>query len=313
MPLQFGRSGLINLGEESSYGAAAALTVTNRIVSATLAESQERSRKSFLTQSAAAFSTGHFDNFLVVGGSIELPLFYEGSGMLIKAALGSAASTGSGPYTHTYTPSATLPSLTIQLQRGTGSSEKFLGCMVSTLSFSGSAGEEIMMSAEIIAQDADARAAAAGSTLGSGRQVFHFEAGNLTFNSVSYKVRSFECSIDNKLERRQVLGDKKTLEPAINDVREAMFNVTLEMEDDNLYNASLDDSAISSDAVLVFTNSDSDSITFTLKNAYVTDYSDPVNTFGALERTLTFQGEADSSNEAISIVIVNQQSSAVDN
>ena len=30
MPLQFGRSGLINLGEESSYGAAAALTVTNR-------------------------------------------------------------------------------------------------------------------------------------------------------------------------------------------------------------------------------------------------------------------------------------------
>ncbi len=311
MPLQFGRSGFINLGEETSYGAAAPLTVTNRIVSTTLAESQERSRKTFLTQSSAAFSTGHFDNFLVVGGSVELPLFYEGSGMLIKAALGSVSTTGGGPYTHTFTPSATLPSLTCELQRGTGSSEKFLGCMISSLSFSGSAGEEIMMSVEFIAQDANTRSGTASSTLGSGRQVFHFEAGTLSFNAVNYKVRSFECTIDNKLERRQVLGDKKTLEPAINDVREAMFNLTLEMEDDNLYNAQLDDTT--SDAVLVFSNSESDSITFTLKNAYITDYSDPVNTFGALERTVTLMGESDSSNEAISIVVVNQQSSAIDN
>jgi len=141
--------------------------------------------------------------------------------------------------------------------------------------------------------------------------VFHFEAGTLSFGGNTYNVRSFECTIDNKLERRQVLGDKKTLEPAISDVREAMFNLTLEMEDDNLYNAQLADTT--SDAVLVFTNSDSDSVTFTLKNAYITDYSDPVNTFGALERSVTFMGEADSSNEAISIVIVNQQSSAVAN
>jgi hypothetical protein len=312
MPLQFGRSGFIKLGEESSYGSAASLTVDNRIVSATLAESQERSRKTFLSQSSAAFSTGHFDNFLVVGGSVELPLLYEGSGLLIKAAMGSVSTTGAGPsYTHTFTPSATLPSLTCELQRGTGSSEKFLGCMISSLSFSGSAGEEIMMSVEFIAQDANSRAGSASSTFGSGRQVFHFEAGTLSFGGNTYNVRSFECTIDNKLERRQVLGDKKTLEPAINDVREAMFNLTLEMEDDNLYNAQLADTT--SDAILIFSNSDSDSITFTLKNAYITDYSDPVNTFGALERTVTLMGESDSSNEAISIVIVNQQSSAVAN
>ena len=312
MPLQFGRSGFIKLGEESSYGVAASLTVDSRIVSSSLAESQERSRKSFLSQSGAAFSVGHFDNFLMVGGSVELPLLYEGSGLLIKAALGSVSTSGAGPsYTHTFAASDDLPSLTVEFQRGTGSSEKFLGCMVSSISFSGAAGEEIIMSVDFIAQDANARSSAASSSFGSGRQVFHFEAGTLSFGGNTYNVRSFECTIDNKLARRQVLGDKKTLEPAISDVREAMFNLTLEMEDDNLYNAQLADTT--SDAVLVFTNSDSDSITFTLKNAYITDYSDPVATFGALERSVTFMGEADSSNEAISIVIVNQQSSAVAN
>ena len=312
MPLQFGRSGFIKLGEESSYGSSASVTVSNRIVSSSLAESQERSRKTFLSQSSAAFSVGHFDNFLMVGGSVELPLLYEGSGLLIKAALGSVSSAGAGPsYTHTYAASADLPSLTVELQRGTGTSEKFLGCMISSISFSGAAGEEIMMSVDFIAQDADARTSATTASFVSGRQVFHFEAGTLSFGGNTYNVRSFECTIDNKLERRQVLGDKKTLEPAISDVREAMFNLTLEMEDDNLYNAQLGDTT--SDAILIFSNSESDSITFTLKNAYITDYSDPVNTFGALERSVTFMGEADSSNEAISIVIVNQQSSAIAN
>ena len=37
MPLQFGRSGFIKLGEESSYGVAASLTVDSRIVSSSLA------------------------------------------------------------------------------------------------------------------------------------------------------------------------------------------------------------------------------------------------------------------------------------
>ncbi len=312
MSLQFGRSGFIKLGEESSYGVAASLTVDSRIVSSSLAESQERVRKTFLSQSSAAFSQGHFDNFLVVGGSVELPLLYEGSGLLIKSALGSVSTSGAGPnYTHTFAASATLPSLTVQLQRGTGSSEKFKGCMVQSISFSGAAGEEIMISVEFIAQDANTRSGAITPTFGSGSQVFHFEAGTLSFGGNTYNVKSFECTIDNKLERRQVLGDKKTLEPAIADVREAMFNLTLEMEDDNLYNAQLADTT--GDAVIAFTNSSSDSITFTLKNAYITDYSDPVSTFGALERSVTFIGESDSSNEAISIVIVNQQSSAIAN
>lgn len=311
MPLEFGRSGFIQLGEESTYGVGVSVTVSNRIVSASLAEAQERSRKTYLSQSAAAFSTGHFDNFLVVGGSVDLPLLYEGSGMILKAALGAAASTGAGPYLHTYTAATDLPSLSVIQQRGTGSSEKFLGCMISTLTISGAAGEEIMMSVEFIAQDADARTSAVSSSFGTGRQVFHYEAGSLSFGGNTYKVKSFELTVDNKLERRQVLGQKTTLEPVISDVREAMLNLTLEMEDNNLYTAQLNDTT--SDAVIHFTNSDSDVFSIYLNAAYVTDYSDPINTFGAIERTLTLMGESDGTDEAIKIEVTNQQSSAVAN
>ena len=316
MPLQFGRSGFIRSGEESSYGSASgSKTVFSRIVSASLQSTQERERKTFLSHSSAAFQAGHFDVFNVVGGSIELPLFYSGSGIYLKAACGTVtdSSTGGSPAEkHQYIPSATLPSLTIDLQRGTGSVEEFLGCMVSSLTISGAAGEEVMMSVEIIAQSATARAAAISPSFGTGSQIFHFEndSNKLAFNGANYAVKSFEFSLDNKLDRRNVLGSKQTLQPAISDVREVQLTVTLEMENDTLYNAML--AGTTSDVSVKFVRSDAN-FEILLRNAYIIDYSDPINNFGPLERTLTFVGESDSSDEAFELIIENGESSGISN
>ena len=84
MPLEFGRSGFIRSGEESSYGSSSgSKTVFSRINSASLQSVQERERKTFLSHSSAAFQAGHFDVFNVVGGSLEMPLFYGGSGLFL--------------------------------------------------------------------------------------------------------------------------------------------------------------------------------------------------------------------------------------
>jgi hypothetical protein len=319
MPLEFGRGAFIKLGEEATYGTiAASMPVDNRIISASFQKTQEKERKTHLSQSGAGgFQNGHFDAFLNVGGSIDLPLLYEGTGMLIKAAVGAVTTTDLSPatpqYQHDYEPASDgeLPSLSIGLQRGTGEYEVFLGCKVATMGISGTAGEEVTASFEIIAQNANARSTATSSTFGSGRQIFHFESGDLNYNSGSYKMKSFELSLDNKLERRNVLGDKKTLEPITNDVKDITLSVTLEMEDNVLYTAYLD--GTQSDVEFTFTNSDGDLCNVLIRNCYITDYDDAVNTFGALERTMTFVGEGDSSNEPIRIRITNNQSSGVAN
>ena len=318
MPLQFGRGAFIKLGEESTYGnIAGAMNVDNRIISASFQKTQEKERKTHLSQSGGGgFQNGHFEAFLNCGGSIDLPLLYEGTGMLIKAAVGNATTSGSGPYEHLYIPTAdgTVPSLSIALQRGTGisnSKEIFLGCKVASMSISGSAGEEITASFEIIAQDSQSRAAALTSSFGSGKQMFHFECGNLSYSGNSFAMKSFEFTLDNKLERRNVLGDKKTLEPVVSDVKDVTLSVTLEMEDNLLFDNFI--AGTQSDAVFTLTNSDGDACEITIRNAYVVDYDDPINTFGPIERSMTFVGESDAVDEAIQIKITNQQSSAVAN
>ena len=316
MPLEFGRSGFIRSGEESSYGSSSgSKTVFSRINSGSLQSVQERERKTFLSHSSAAFQAGHFDVFNVVGGSIEMPLFYGGSGLFLKAACGTVtdSSTGGSPAEkHQYIPTATLPSLTIDFQRGTGSLEEFLGCMISTLTISGAAGEEVMMNLDILAQSASAREAKISSSFGTGHQIFHFEndSNKLAWNSANYAVKNFEFTLDNKLDRRNVLGSKQTLEPAISDVREVRLTVTLEMEGNDLYNAMLAGTA--SDLSLKFDRTDA-SFEIILRNAYIVDYSDNVNSFGPLERSLTFVGESDASDEAFELIIENGEASGISN
>lgn len=318
--LQFGRGGFIKVGEESTYGTiASAMDVNNRIISASFQKTQEKERKTHLSQSGAGgFQNGHFEAFLTVGGSIDLPLLYEGSGILLKAALGAVTTTDLGVsedprYQHDYEPATDggLPSLSIGLQRGTGSYEVFKGCKVSTLSISGTAGEEITSSVEVLAQDANSRGTATTSNFGSGKQMFHYECGDLNYNSVDYKMKSFEFTLDNKLERRNVLGDKKTLEPITNDIREVTLTVTLELGDNLLYTAYLD--GTQQDAKFTLTNGEDDTCEILIRNCYITDYSDDINTFGALERTMTFVGEGDGSDEPVRIRITNNQSSGIAN
>ena len=241
MPLQFGRSAYIALGEESTYGTPVSTTgINNRVFSVSMSRKQERERTTHLSQSSAAFAVNTFDGFEIAGGTIELPLVYKGLGLLLKSAIGSVATTGSGPYLHTFNPSATLPSMTINVQRGTGSSEKFEGCKVSTMTLSCEAGGEARASFEIIAETALSRTGALSApSFGDGAQMFHFQASTLSYNSNTYKMRSMELTLDNKLERINYLGSKVTTEPQISDVREVTLTATMDLEDNNLYDSQI--------------------------------------------------------------------------
>tara|TARA_R100000152_G_C6771101_1_gene197518 strand:- start:111 stop:1076 length:966 start_codon:yes stop_codon:yes gene_type:complete len=321
MALTFGRSAYIGINKESSYGTAnggsnqSDFAVKNRVFSVSLLRNQERERTTHLSQSSAAFAVNTFDGFEIAGGTIETPLTYKGLGMLLECALGESVTTGSGPsYTHTFNPTdySSTKSLTIAVQRGTGKSEQFEGCYVSSMSISCSAGEEARASFEIIAETATARAAALAGTpaFGDGAQVFHFQSSTLSYNSNTYKMRSLELNLDNKLERVNYLGSKLTSMPSISDVREVTLTATFDLEDANLYNSQI--SGTSANVEVSFT-SGSNQFTILLRDAEITSYDDAVNSFGRIERTVTFFGLSDSTNEALRIELVNDAASAISN
>lgn len=313
MALQFGRSAFVKYEQESTYGTAVTPTISNRVTSVSLSRSQERERTTHLSQSDAAFAVATFDAFEQAGGSLEMPLFYKGMGQLFKCAIGGTpATTGAGPYTHAFEPTTVLPSMTMSFQRGTGSVETFEGVMVSSMTISCEAGAEASASFELIAETASARTTAITPSFGDGAQVFHHQAGTLDFNGGNYTVRSFEFTVDNKLERVNNLGSKLTGQPQISDVREVTITATLDLSDNDLYNAQL--AGTQADVSLTFT-SGADSMTFLLRNAKITDYSDNVTSFGRIERTVTFFGLADvgAAETAFKFTIVNDSANATSN
>lgn len=326
MAIQFGRNSFIQTAEETTYGTASGGSYTAmRLISCSLQKTIERSRKTHLNQGDAGFVRSTFDAFNITGGNITAPLHYAGNGDILKAALGAVAtSAGPAPYTHTFTPTANLPSLTVVFQRGaaqstsgTGRKETFKGCVVSQLTISCAAGEEATFSAEIIAQDSDARAAATTDTFPtSARSVLHHQlsSNRLSWNGTNdYDVRSFEIVIDNKIERRNNLGSQLTAEPNTSDVKEVRMTVTMDLDSEQFYTDFITTpTAIDGDAVLVMTGTNNDQMTFTIHNAVIEEYSDAVTTFGRTEATVTFLGTIDSSgNEAITIEMQNDNANPI--
>ena len=318
MAIGYGFNSYIRLEQESSWGVAVSTTISNRIISSTLQRTQERERKTHLSTPASGMLSGLFDGFEIAGGNITMPMHYSGQGQLLKCALGTVTTTGAGPtYTHKFTPSFDPPSVTIQFNRGTGLTdvmEEFRGVMISAMTISCAAGGEMTTSFDCIAKTAATRSgSAAAAVFGSGDQILHHEAGTLSFNSNSYSIRSFDLTLTNNLDRRNVLGSKLTAQPVFSDVRDVTLSVVADLEDNNLYNSML--AGDQSDVVIEFTSTATPAHKFkiTLTNAIIQDYSDNVTSFGRIERSITFLGTASAVNAGLEIQIINGEANATSN
>ena len=319
MAVIYGRNTFVKTGVEGSatWGVAASPmhTNTNRVISTTLARSQQRDGRTHLSTSDGATRMGFFDTFEETGGNLTVPFYYDGIGTISKALVGTATTTGAGPtYVHEYKSNTTdFISFTTELQRGSDSTsgmEKFLGCKVASGTISVEAGSEMTLSLEIIAKTSDTRASGITPTYNTAvKQVYHYESGGLSWNGNTYYIRSMEISVDNKLERRNLLGSKLTYEPDSTDYREITMSCELDLEDNNMYNDMINGTESAIEIIFTETGS-SHNINFIFQNAIITDYSDPISTVGRLTRSVTFQALSSTTTEAFKIRILNSNSSA---
>ena len=313
-----GRNSAVGSGEESTYGTGVASTNFRPVSATSLACKDTKARVPDLFGSlTAAMPRRHFIERTEAGGSFGVVVTYDNVGMLLKHLLGSAATTGAGPtYTHTYKLASTLPTgLTIENIRGTSTnSETFEGCKLDSGTLRVSAGQMMTAEFSVIAEDSNVgtgRAAAGTATYGANQNpVFHYEAGQLSFNGANYDLVDLTLSVSNNLERRFFLGSKLTQEPLRRDWTQVQLQFTIEAKD-AIAEAQVDDTQ--GDAAITFTGAGGRSFALTVQNAYISDQVDSISDAGVIRQTVTMLAESDGTDDGLSIVIVNENTTATAN
>jgi hypothetical protein len=237
---------------------------------------------------------------------VTLPVSYNGLGLLIRAALGAAVSSGAGPYTHTYGPAAALPSLTIEEIYGdSGRSIIYSGCKVNSLGISVTPGAESLWSLDIIGMKAAADASAGSPSYPATAFAEAYECVVTWGGSSIGTIKSVEATITNGATRRPQVGSLTSAEPSVGVPRRATATVVVDKDSFAPRIAETADTA--GDLVLVFTDAKTGAktITITLQDCRATVTETVGGSMSDLTTSIAF-----ASNDTPSIVIVNAESSA---
>jgi len=313
MALYLGRGACIGLAEESTWGTAVARARWARVASASTGRTRPKVVVPHLHDASVAMNPRHF--FVErdrVRASVSFPAYYDSYVMtaLIKHAMGANVDAGAGPYTHTATCAADLPTgLTVELVQGTGFGEVLEGCKVSRLTIGAQYGQVVTVSADLIAQTTGGPVSAASPTLvGDPVWIQHHHASTLAWNSLTLRLKSWSLVIDNAIGERDGLGDLTTLEPARTGIASMTMSIELERDADGLHSGYLADTQ--SDAVISFT-SGAHSIAITLHNALLETHDSAPSGVGPVPQRATLRGYRDSSDGGLSIVTTNTLATAV--
>ena len=296
MAVYLGRNSSLGFAKETTWGTAVSRTNWRPVASVSLSRKVTQvPRPDLKSDAGSAMRRGNFISESVTDGSASIVCTYDNVGMLLEAAMGSSASTGSGPYTHTYTLAAAPPTgLTVEVVRGTsGQSEVFEGVKLNNMTLAVSSGEAMMMDMDFIGQTSAARGSAGTPSYGAQENlVLHSHAGQMTFNSVSYDLRSLTLKVENSLDRRQLLGSSETKEPVRSDFMSVTVDVELEAID-SIYQAQI--AGTQGDLEITFTHPTVSNRSFKidLQNAVMSSCDDSIGDAGVVSVSASFFGESD--------------------
>lgn len=192
-----------------------------------------------------------------VSGDVQLEAYEQSVGTLLKHALGTASTTGAGPYTHTLTPGdLTGLGLTVQIGvPGTGGTVHpftFEGCKVNSAEIGFAAGEVTTLGVSFLGKDCVTNTSleSASYAAQATRPLTGIEATTTTWGGSNIDIRSGTLSVNNNLaDDRRNVGTAVVDEPLQAGDREVTGSLTAEFEDLSLYN----DFAVVSFADLVVT------------------------------------------------------------
>lgn len=177
-----------------------------------------------------------------ISGTVESDLWNADVASLFKHMFGAASTTGSSPYTHTFTPTdLTGLSFTAQLGRpdisGTVQPFTYAGCKVGAWTLSAEVGSICTMSLDLVGMTETTGTALATASYDSGLEPFCFTTASVKIAGASVAtVRSFELTGDNALTDRIRIGSATSKEYLANGFREYTGEIITDFESLTAYN-----------------------------------------------------------------------------
>ncbi len=233
--------------------------------------------------------------------------------LLMKHMFGSVATTGAGPYVHTFTPGdLTGEALTIQVGRpasdGTVHPFTYAGCKVGGWTISASTGEIATLEATVIGMSETTVAALAPASYDTSWAPFVFTEASLTIGGTSVgTVRDLSLEADNVIEARHRLGSASSKQPLEIGLRGYTGTITTDFDDLTHYNLFVN--GTESAVVATFTNG-TEIIEITM-NVQFTGETPELSGFELLGQTLPYRCISSVSDAAaITAVLTNSEVTA---
>lgn len=326
-----GRNALLGIGFETvAWGTVATPTVFKRITSITPSRDRQKvqtpdlgfaddnntlTRETYVAQDDA-------------GVQFVCPMYYDDPTVaLFESIMGKVATTGTGPYTHTFslemsrTSAYTADPLTLEVKSGTppnsggaDSAEQFEGCLPQTATFSWERGSPASLSASYVAETSGGKDTPTAATLaGSPDLILFSDVAAPTYNARTICARSISITVDRALGERRCLNGTALIDQP---VEEGVMSVQAEiqMEYDAAAKLLHDDylADVRSDLVIANTGRGNNSATFTLEDAEILSFSHPTNSRGVLLCTVVFRAtrQSTATYNGFGIVVTNDNATA---
>jgi hypothetical protein len=244
MAIASGLSAQVGIAEESTYGTFVAPTRYHEFVSESVKLEIERLESRGLR---AGRRTLHrwAPGVQRVTGDVEMELAAQGFGLWFKHVFGGVATSGVGPYTHTFTPGTLdAKSLSVQIGRpdvgGTVRAFSYLGCKVASAEISAAINEIAMMRVSLYGAHEDTSQTLGTASYPATLSPFTFTHGTLSVAGSNLEVRSASISVDNGLaidrHRLRTSNPARPAEPLENGLREIGGTVDADFENLTAYN-----------------------------------------------------------------------------
>lgn len=238
MALKSGLAAQLGVKAETTWGTFVAPTRFYPLISESLTEEIDRLESEGIVTglrvlNTAQWAAGNVD----VGGDIQIELYQQGMGALLKACFGAVSTTGAGPYTHTFTPGdLTDDHLSVQVGKpdgaGTVQPFSFSGMKVTDWELSMEAGGLVTLSTSLVGKQLATSESLATASFGTGAATpFTFKHASATIAGGAANVKKLTISGSNGLDSdRRFIGSEYLAEPLEAELREYGGTVDLEFE-----------------------------------------------------------------------------------
>lgn len=315
MPLASGLAGQVGFAAEATYGTFQAPTRFLELNSSNIKFERERIDSAGIKAGRRVLHRWA-QGVQRVAGDVEFEMAPQGFALLWSHVLGTVATTGTNPYTHTMSPGDLAgKSLTVQVGKpdigGVVRAFSYLGCKVSGVEVSAAVNEYALMSVSFYGSHLDTAQTLGTASYPTGLTPFDFTKGSVTLAGSAFDVKDFTLSIDNGLavDRHFIRATtpERPKEALENTRREITGSMTAEFTDLTALNRFIN----GTEAALVFTfNAGASAITtFTMNVRF--DGEDPDFGPELLEQPLPFKAISATSDAAALTVVVTNADSAV--